>query len=320
MSAANNKWIPDFGPDTPLDEAAKIVIATRMETLAIHIFRVIRHPQQDPEDIHQLRVAARRATAAVDEFACCLPKTMLEQLRDRIRLLRRSAGDARDWDVFAAMVQAKKEGVSDREIAGIDYLLGYSQGLRAAAQQGLEDACAEFGATELKRLSKRALESIRSSEVGCERPTTMGLARATLTSRVAEFLSAAEADTSDYKRLHQIRIEGKRLRYVLELFANCCDSARWQEVYAQLAETQEALGKANDRRVASTRLDELRKSLKRADPTEWGRVKSGILGLLRDQRDDLRRESKRSRKVIERWKDLDPTGLIAELMPSNPDQ
>jgi CHAD domain-containing protein len=319
MSAASNKWIPDFGPDTPLDEAAKIVLASRMETLAATLPRVIKHPQEDPEDVHQLRVAARRATAALDEFASCPPEAVLHSLRDRVRLLRRSAGEARDWDVFAARVQSKREQASDSEIAGIDYLLGYAQGLRSAAQQGLEDACDEFGAADLKRLLRQALKSVRSPEAGVESRTALALARTTLGNRIAEFLSASEADTSDYKRLHQVRIQGKRLRYAMELFANCCDSARWQEVYAQLAETQETLGKANDRHVASKKLGALRESLKDTDPTEWGRVKSGILGLLQDQRDDLRRESKRSRNMIERWKEMDPRRLIADLILPTPE-
>ncbi len=316
---ADNKWIPDIGPDTPLQEAAEVVLATRLETLAASLPRVIKHPQEDPEDVHQLRVAARRATAALDEFASCLPETALHPLRDRIRLLRRSAGEARDWDVFAAMVQAKKEHASDREMAGIDYLLGYAQGLRAAAQQGLEDACEEFGAADLKRLFRKALKSVRSPEAGSGPSTALELAHVTLTSRIAEFLSAAEADTSGYKQLHQVRILGKRLRYSMELFANCCDAHRWQEVYAQLAETQETLGRANDRHIASKKLDALRESLKGTDPTEWLRVKSGILGLLKEQRDELRRESKRSRSMIERWKELDPPRLIADLILLTPE-
>ena len=48
------------------------------------------------ERIHKLRVSVRRATAALDAFAPCLPKREHKHARRVLRTVRRTAGAARD--------------------------------------------------------------------------------------------------------------------------------------------------------------------------------------------------------------------------------
>ena len=49
---------------------------------------------------HQLRVATRRAGAALEIFRDCLPEKDYQTARKQLRRLRRAAGAARDWDVL----------------------------------------------------------------------------------------------------------------------------------------------------------------------------------------------------------------------------
>jgi CHAD domain-containing protein len=54
----------------------------------------------DIEYVHQLRVATRRASAAVQIFAELLPKRKSRLINRRLRELRQAAGEARDLDVL----------------------------------------------------------------------------------------------------------------------------------------------------------------------------------------------------------------------------
>src|SRR5262245_16207437 len=96
---ADGKWIEGLNSDMPLGKAARRVFAARLAAVTKHWRPAVEQPN-DPENVHQLRVATRRASAAVDIFGDLLPKRLFRRLKKRLRQLRRSAGAARDWDVF----------------------------------------------------------------------------------------------------------------------------------------------------------------------------------------------------------------------------
>ena len=53
----------------------------------------------------------------------------------------------------------------------------------------------------------------------------MDLARPLLFERLQDLERTALGDLTDYGQLHQVRIAGKRLRYAMEVFADCFDPA-----------------------------------------------------------------------------------------------
>lgn len=77
---AQGKWIDDLTAETPLQKAARHVLALRLEVVHKELVRTLDAPDEDSEYVHQLRVATRRATAALDIFADCLPNKVY---RDR---------------------------------------------------------------------------------------------------------------------------------------------------------------------------------------------------------------------------------------------
>ncbi len=89
-------------------------------------------PGRDPEPVHQLRVAARRATAAVDQFASTMGKRRGRRLRAIVKRIRRAAGEARDWDVFSIALRERRESASGEQLPGFDFLIGYAAGAFAA--------------------------------------------------------------------------------------------------------------------------------------------------------------------------------------------
>src|SRR5438105_1865201 len=99
---AGGKWIDGLTAAMPVTEAARLVFDVRLEPIRRSLGRVEKHPQENPEDVHQLRVGTRRAVAALKIFEDWLPGKRYREARRRLRRLRRAAGAARDWDVFLA--------------------------------------------------------------------------------------------------------------------------------------------------------------------------------------------------------------------------
>ena len=64
---------------------------------------------QDPEGVHEMRVALRRMRAALSDFQEIIPAAQFRWLKRETRWLITSLGAARDWDVFLSELLAPVE-------------------------------------------------------------------------------------------------------------------------------------------------------------------------------------------------------------------
>ena len=99
---AEGKWITGLTPEMPADEAARVVLAVRLSAVRHHLLLASERAAEDVEHVHQLRVATRRAGAAVWIFRDLMVRKVLRDCKRTLRAVRRAAGAARDWDVFLA--------------------------------------------------------------------------------------------------------------------------------------------------------------------------------------------------------------------------
>src|SRR5258707_4887072 len=126
----DGKWITYLRPDTGLTEAARHVLFVRLQVVCDYLPRAMYEADHDPENVHQLRVGTRRAGAALRIFADCLPKRLYDKTRKSLRSLRRSAGAARDWDVFLETLQTRVTRSATKQQRGLVFLLGFAHGQR----------------------------------------------------------------------------------------------------------------------------------------------------------------------------------------------
>jgi len=245
-------------------------------------------------------VATRRAGAALEIFARCLSDKVHRGAKKRLRRIRRAAGAARDWDVFLNHVRERLPGASGREQPGLDFLFGYAQGRRAAAQAGLEDADPDpplgFGA-----FLARTVADVRGPHPDHGARTLIDLARPMLLDLLRELDRAAAGDLTDYGHLHQVRIIGKRLRYAMEVFADCFGPPFREEIYPAVEAMQDVLGRANDSHVAEGHLTALLGRLRRTARGEMKRLRPGIEAELRFHRRRLPKERGEFLKWWDRW-------------------
>jgi CHAD domain-containing protein len=285
---ADGKWITDLTANTPLADAARHALKARLHVVRDYLpLAATADIPRDPEHVHQLRVGTRRAGAALRIFACCLPNKTAKQARRRLRRLRRAAGDARDWDVFALHLNQLLAAKASRERAGLDYLLGYATGQRSAAQTRLL-AEAHVDGDHFNGFIDQTLDAV--SAPGNDAASLLSLARPLLADLLYELQQKASGDLTDYTNLHQVRIAGKRLRYAMELFAACFGASFKETLYPQVEEMQETLGHANDSHVAIQRLEAIRAYGQKAFGATWKTLQPGIAELLQTHRRQLPRE------------------------------
>ncbi len=297
---AEGKWISNLNATTPLVDAARRVLAIRLEVVRDASGLALYEPDKDPEHVHQLRVGTRRAGAAIEIFALCLPDRVYTKARKQLRRIRRAAGAARDWDVFLLTLAEEKQKKKRQHLAGLDFLTGYALGQRVTAQEQLEESCRDYPFA-FEHLLAETVAAVRKPRYDPGTRTLLNLAGPLFLGLLKDFDQAASGDLTEYERLHRVRILGKRLRYAMEVFAGCFGRSFRVKLYPAVEEMQEILGRANDSYVASQRLAALGEKIRTTLPDDWKRLKPGIEGLLKHHQQRLPEERKQFLEWLERW-------------------
>ncbi|MBB2206190.1 CHAD domain-containing protein [Gluconacetobacter takamatsuzukensis] len=206
------------------------------------------------EGVHQVRVALRRFRALLGLLRRDYPSATLDEAAARARLLARTVGEARDWDVF---LLETLPGLSPLGRAGINVaglLLPRANPLRDAAYdrvgQVLGGADAEWTLHLTDRLAEGALWDEARSPAGLkalEEPAADFAARhLARLHRKARRMGRGFAHLTPPER-HQVRLALKKLRYASEFFVTLHAPGQAGKPYLRrLAAAQAALGMDSD--------------------------------------------------------------------------
>jgi CHAD domain-containing protein len=115
---------------------------------------------------------------------------------------------------------------------------------------------------------------------------------------------ATGEDLTDYARLHEVRIRGKRLRYAMEIFADCFASDFRQVLYPLIEQMQEILGRANDDHMAAERVAGLSAEAQRYQAAFWPMWRPGVEMFLRSLRRELSQHRQEFLRFWQRWRKL----------------
>jgi len=309
---ADGKWIDGLSADTPLGDAARRALKVRFEVVSDYLPLALHKADEDPEHVHQLRVATRRARAALDVFEACVPGKSYKAVRKHLRRIRRAAGAARDWDVFLEELAGQPK-VASRHRAGTDLLIGYALAQRTLAQINLDSLSHKERPSEFDDVVAETLAAVQSAD-DPNLGTLIDLAAPMLADLTRELAEAAAGDLDDYAHLHQVRIVGKRLRYAMEIFAGCFDARFREKLYPAVEEMQDILGTANDSHVALGRLKEILERVDRLPPSHKKRLTPGLRALRKQHEERLGRQVEAFRDWWKRWPTLNagaPAGRAA---------
>ena len=200
----------------------------------------------DPEDLHQMRVATRRARAFLRTARPLLDSDWADELRDELGWLGSALGPARDADVLSEHLRQEAAALGDNgePARGLLNLLAKEGGeARAAALAALSEP--RYLAL-LDRLD-RAREPVLSEEAPKLAQLWWDEFR-----KVRRVFSDLGSDSSDAE-LHAARIRVKRARYAAELAAHELGDPGAKFVSAA-KKLQDILGEHQDAFVAEARI------------------------------------------------------------------
>jgi CHAD domain-containing protein len=283
MSAtkADGKWVEGLTPDMAVGKAARLALEMRLE--ATHeTLAAARELSSDAEPIHEMRVASRRAAAALQVFSERLPGKSARHARKSLRRLRRGVAAAREADVFFAALECWAPDRAKVEKPGLQYLFGHVTAQRRAAQDEVcaaIDRCKSEWAFRVERCPKKVRRGggpLRQFAPPICAALVMDLD-----------CSIAAGDFENAEKLHAMRIAGKRFRYAFELLAPALAPAAHETLYPTLVELQSLLGAAHDSWQTIRRLDGLIDDVAAMRPQLMRSVRAGLSAFRSAQREQI---------------------------------
>ena len=251
--ARKSKWVEVQSPQEPIAEVARRALGDRLQLVWRYLRRASHGAPTDTENVHQLRVSTRRAVAALEIFDELLPPRRKRWMDKQLSSVRKAAGEARDLDVllnrFLPLAEAE---TGDGQFGALVHALKVR---RQRAQEPIDERFEKLDRKGFRRRARGLVERIRlrSKQDRFEAPSYADAAQSAIEPMVAKFFQASEADFSDDTLLHAFRIEGKHLRYGMEVFAAAFEPSFRDELYPLVADLQERLGRINDHATARER-------------------------------------------------------------------
>ena len=259
----------------------------------------------DPEELHDLRVAGRRLDAVLRQFQAFLPPEFLK-VRTTLKSVLTALGHARDLDVAIGELQIFHRKLPKSERVALEplkeHLMSERDRARAQMLSVLDSIWMQKNLQELTSLLTAPVAALETSAADLALHTAPGLIRQRFRKlRKRADLLGADSSADEY---HEVRGQVKKLRYALEAVAALYGKPA-DDMIRALRRWQENLGLQQDAAVAMQRLNDLAGAKPKGIPAEtlflMGRLAERHLGAARQAR---KRCATGYRKVRGKWKKL----------------
>jgi CHAD domain-containing protein len=252
MAKRTSKWIDGLTPETHVSQAARKTLRRRLRSVWALLKPAAERAERSTEYVHQLRVATRRALAALEGYAELLPQRKVEKMTKRLNRIRKRAGEARDYDVLVERLSARPEA---ERLAPLIEAIGRR---RREVQAPIREVFRKLKKRDFPHAVRKLVDRVHVARDG--RRMSFGRWACVGTERTtAAFFAAAGGNLDDLAELHQFRIAGKNLRYVLEYFAGGLGPDVRNSLYPEVERMQSLLGIVNDHATALAHFEAWRK-------------------------------------------------------------
>jgi CHAD domain-containing protein/CYTH domain-containing protein len=267
----------------PAEAGARHVALARLKDTAAAYHRLTtKRRDEDPEALHDFRVALRRLRSCLRAYRPQLRTSVSKRSYARLRRLAGATRKSRDLEVHLAWVRGGTSQPAGH--AGVAHALaGRLDSAERRMRQRLDRRFRRAHRRLERQLERLAIDAPLDGNL---RDRTMATVTGRLVVERSASLRSALADIrsiADREAIHQARIAGKRLRYLLEPFETAVPAAAG--LLARLARFQDTFGDLRDVQVFGDELDE---SLGKLDPSDPHRA---TIATLRSRLDARGREA-----------------------------
>ncbi len=231
-----------------------------------HLFNIMRENEAgirqdiDTEFLHDYRVAIRRARTALGQIKGVLPPEMVERLKREFRHLSRQTNRLRDLDVYLLHREEYRRLLPESMRNGLKSLFDRLRRQRRTEQRKL---AAALEADAYQRISGFFQDCLGQENARADLPhdaqrPAKEAAKLFIFKRYKKVVALGKKITrlTPDSTLHELRIECKKLRYLLEFFASLFSGQQIETLIVHLKKLQDNLGEFNDLSVQQKFLKE----------------------------------------------------------------
>ena len=242
----------------PVQTNAGMSTVAAFRTIALACLRHLQSNEQglretdNPEFVHQARVAIRRLRSAIRIWRPLLPGEFVSCFDPLWQTLAGHLGEARNWDVFLTET-LPTIALAFPEDSACGRLSAYAQRRCAINREGARSALQSVAYSRLLLDFTAAVLALPEQDAG----RLDAFAPACLDKRARQVSQlAVDALAGDAAARHRLRVSYKRLRYALEFFAPLFPGELLRNYHVSASGLQELLGRLNDLAVAVQLTDE----------------------------------------------------------------
>jgi CHAD domain-containing protein len=243
------------------DSAAVAVLKALLEVIEANLDGTI--ADIDSEFLHDLRVSVRRSRAVQRELRRVFPASALARFQDQFRWLQQVTGEVRDLDVYVLEFDSMRALMPEQVRPDLDPLLAVLRKRRVAARRRMVRALRSERTSSLLAAWSEFLDGLEAlppeDRAGAARPigAVAGERIAKVYRRMAK-MGEAIGEGSPSEQYHELRKQGKELRYLLELLATPLYPEQVvRPMIKALKGLQDVLGHHQDREIQVTMLRSL---------------------------------------------------------------
>lgn len=289
------KVVPRLDPGATGSEAARAILRD--------LFWVMQRNEAgmrgdlDTEFLHDFRVAIRRTRSALTQIKGVFPPARVARFGASFRDLGRRTGSLRDLDVYLLARDSYRALLPDALQPGLAAVFDHLQVRRADAFRAMIQAldAPDYGAL------KRDWAAFLEGDGGIGAAPNAGvpareLSRACIYRRYRRLIKRGRAigEGSPDAELHRLRVDCKKLRYLLEFFGSLFPPDAVAPLVGQLKGLQDNLGAVNDLAVQEAQLlrllDHLGTKSRRRDRQLTAAAAGGLIARLYKKRRTARAE------------------------------
>ena len=250
-------------PDMPADEATITILKFLLKVMKINEVQI--EHDIDTEILHDFRVAIRRTRAALVWEKNIFSAKIISRFKKDFAFVGKLSNDLRDLDVYLLNKPKYKSMLPAVLRDDIDPLFDYLGKQRSVSFQKVVRSLH----------SKKYVSIIQNWETFLNEPLhdialgpnakipVFGLASKKIYQQYRDVVKAGQRilENSDDEALHRLRIQCKKLRYLIQFFDNLYPSKKINTLVEQLKKVQDMLGNYNDLGIQMRYLLEVTKDM-----------------------------------------------------------
>ncbi len=234
-------------PKLPAGEATGIILRQLLEIMRANEPGI--KADLDIEYLHDYRIAVRKSRSALSQLQGVFPESKTEHYKRKLGALGRLTNDLRDLDVFLLAEAYYRAILPPAMKDDITPLVDHLRALRAKALFSVTEGLEAKGYARILEDWQGFLHKPATAKSAVEaKVPVIDLARKRIYRRYCRIVrSGMEVlNHTEDELLHDLRIECKKLRYLLEFFASLFPPKKLNRITRQLKRLQNCLGEFTD--------------------------------------------------------------------------